>query len=494
MVILMDGFKGTGEMPLYERVIKGGAWVFFVRAIQQTLYFARLVVLARLISPKDFGLFGVALLVLSMLDTFSETGFGHALIQRKGETRPYLDTIWTVSMIRGALIAAALFFLAPWFSLFFKTPQMTPIIRTVGLATFFQGLTNVTVIYFEKELKFHKYFIYHVTGAIVDLTVAVSAALILRNAWALVMGCLAGNIARCAVSYIIDPYRPGLRFDLAKARELSGFGKWIFGICILNFFLVQGDDLFVGRVLGVTALGFYQMAYFISNLPATEFSGMISQVTFPAYSIIQDNVSRLRAAYIPVLKLTAMLAFPLSGIIFLLAPDFVRIFLTETWLPIVVPLKILAVYGLFRSIGATMGPLFLAVGKPEISTKVKTVQLAILIICIYPLSRSLGISGTALAVLAYMLPTTIFVMKKGFDILELDRREAIKVMSVYLAVTAAALLVAYGVKKAALNSMEAASFIMVFILFVLTYGALLALIKKVWKYQTFPLTLKIGNT
>ena len=186
-----------------------------------------------------------------------------------------------------------------------------------------------------------------------------------------------------------------------------GFGKWILGSSILVFFITQGDDIFVGKLLGVTALGFYQMAYRISNIPATEITHVISQVTFPAYSKLQDNLPRLQEAYVKVIQLTALLSFPIAAFIFVLAPDLTRIFLGEKWMPMVPVMMVLVLWGAIRSMGATMGPVFQAVGKPEILTKMLAIALILLAILIYPLSMRWGILGTSLAVVFSTLASTL---------------------------------------------------------------------------------------
>jgi len=156
-------------------------------------------------------------------------------------------------------------------------------------------------------------------------------------------------------------------------------------------------------VLGVTALGFYQLAYRLSNLPATEITHVISQVTFPAYSKLQDNLPRLREAYLKVLQITAFLSFPMAGLIFVLAPDFTRIFLGEKWMPMVPAMQTLCVFGVLRAIGATLGPVVPAVGKPNIQTKVSAIQLLILAVIIYPLTKRWGIVGASISIIFPMV-------------------------------------------------------------------------------------------
>ncbi len=387
------------SVNLYKRVVKGGAWVFALRTVNRGLGLVRLIILARILAPADFGLMGIALLAMATLDTFSQTGFNAALIQKKEAVESYLNSAWTITIVRGIILFVLLYLIAPYVAVFFKSPEAKPIIQVIGFSILFEAFTNIGIIYFQKELEFNKQFIYQLSGTLADFIVAVSAVLILRSVWALVFGLLAGNFVRFIASYLIHPYRPHLSSDLGRAKELFGFGKWVLGSSILIFLITQGDDIFVGKLLGVTALGFYQLAYRLSNMPATEITHVISQVTFPAYSKLQGDIPRLKEAYLKVLQVTAFLSFPIAGMIFVLAPDFTRIFLGEKWMPMVPAMQVLVLWGLIRSIGATTGPIIYAVGRPKILAKYQLFQLFMLIILIYPMTIHLGILGTSLAVL-----------------------------------------------------------------------------------------------
>jgi len=394
---IIRNLNNPGE-NLSQRAVRSGFWVFSLRIVQQLFSLARLVILARILAPHDFGLLGIALLTMATLETFSQTGFQAALIQKKEDIKSHLDAAWTVLILRGFILFAILYFIAPYAATFFNAPEAKPIIQVIGFAILLQAFTNIGVIYFQKELEFNKEFIYQFAGTLADFIVAVSAVLILRNVWALVFGLLAGNFARFVVSYFIHPYRPHLSSDLGKAKELFGFGKWILGSSILIFLLTQGDDIFVGKLLGATALGFYQMAYRISNIPATEITHVISQVTFPAYSKLQDNIPKLREAYLKVLQVTAFLSFPIAGLIFVLAPDFTKIFLGEKWMPMVPAMQVLAIFGVTRALNATNGPIFYALGNPRIGTKISFVQLIFLAIIIYPFTNVGKLIGISWAV------------------------------------------------------------------------------------------------
>jgi len=413
--------KKIKKEKLGRRVTRAGFWVFFLRIMEKVFGIVRLIIIARFISPNNFGLMGIALLTMSTLNTFSQTGFQQALIQKKGRIKKYLDSTWTFLIFRGIILFLILYFLAPYAATFFAAPEARLIIRVIALATLFSGFNNVGIIFFQKKLEFNKHFFYKLSGTLADFVVAVALAIILKNVWALVFGLLAGNFVRLIASYLLHPYRPKISFDFKNIAPLFHFGKWILGSSILIFLITQGDDIFLGKMLGVTALGFYQMAYKISNMPATEYSHLIATVMLPAYSKIQNNLLKLKEAYLQVLQLTTFLAVPIAGGIFVLAPEFVRIFLSGKWMPIVPVMQVLAIYGLLRAIGATTGVVFVSQGKPELRTKIQFVALIILAILIYPLTQRFGMVGTAMAVLIYVLITNPYAVYLVLRIIMVDK-------------------------------------------------------------------------
>ena len=416
--------------PLSTRVVKGGLWVFALRFINRGLGFIRTIVLARLLAPEDFGLLGIALLSLSTLETFSQTGFHAALIQKKENVGSYLDTAWTVSVIRGVVLFLLLFFLAPVIARFFSSPQATLVIRVIAISTLLTGCRNIGIVFFQKELEFNKQFFYEFSATLVDLTVAITLAFLLKNVWALVWGGLTANLTRLFMSYRLHSYRAKVRLKKEKFLELFGFGKWVVGSSILVFLITQGDDIFVGKILGVTALGFYQIAYLISNLPATEITHVISKVTFPAYSKLQDDISQLKDGYFRVLQLTVFLSIPAGGAIFVLAPPFTAQFLGQKWLPMVSALQVLCFFGVIRSIGATMGPILYGTGRPQVQTRLSAIQLAFLTVIIYPLTISWHILGTSLAVLLSNFLGFILITRETKTILNFHYREVFTILAV----------------------------------------------------------------
>jgi len=349
---------------------------------------------------------------MSCLQSISTAGLDHALVQKKGKIEDYLDTAWAVQLIRGALLGLVLFLAAPLVGLFFKNAMVIPLIRTISLVPVINGFSNIGILYFKKELRFNRVFIYSSVVIITESVVSISFAIILRSLWALVLGSLAGALTALYLSYVFSLYRPKFAIDTQKLKELFRFGRWIMGSGILTFIILHGDDIFVGKFLGVAALGLYQVAYRISNMPFSEVTRVISNVTFPAYSKLQDNISRLREGFLKVLQITALVVFPMSTLIFILAHDFTRIFLGERWLPAALVMQVLSIWGLVRSLKASGGPIFRATGRPEVVTKLQFARLILLLGLLYPLTRRFGIIGTAWAVTitALLVEPVVYLM------------------------------------------------------------------------------------
>lgn len=410
------------------RSIRGGMWVFTAQVIGKGFGIVRLIVLARLLAPEDFGLMGIAMLAISTLETFSKTGIETALIQKKDDIKPFLAPSWTFLVIRGIIIFSLLFFSAPLVAIFFNSPSVVSIIRFLGFYALIKAFSNIGVIYFEKELEFKKQFIFQISGTLVDMIVSIVLSILLRNVWALVFGLLAGQMTMLCASYIMHPLRPTFSFNLKQIRELFSFGKWILGSSILGFIINQGDDIVVGKMLNPINLGFYQMAYRLSNLPATEITHVISRVTFSAYSKIQDNVSRLRNAVTRTLRLVSFISVPLGGGMFILAAEMTRVFLGEKWLPIVPAFELLCIIGVVRSITANFGSILNSQGRPDIQTRASLLNTVILALSLYHLVKYFGMMGAVYSRLVTLL-SQFYIWPYVLRTLQMSLKEMLKTFS-----------------------------------------------------------------
>lgn len=403
-----------------EQAVKSGVWVGVMNVTERGLEMLLLVIVASMLSPRAFGLIGIALLTLSSLKKLSELGIKAALIQAEEDNvDDELNTAWTIEATRGAVIASIVFFGAPYIASAMNEPAATGVLKVIAFSPLIVGLRNPAVVYFQKSLDFHKEFVYKVSGALAYFTVTVVFALYEPSVYALAVGYLAGDVARFIISYLADDFRPWPSFDLDIAKQRLHFGKWITANSLLYFLYSRGDDMFVGWALMASSLGFYQLAYRFSNAPATEITQTISSVTFSAYSKVQNNVEKLRSGYLQTLRMTTLASFPAAIGIIAVAPAFVEAFFTPEYQPMVPVMQLLGVYGLLRSMGATMGPVWKAVGRPDYIAKLSALRVTLIAIFIYPATMMYGIEGTAGLITGVyifpMMPIDVYLIAKTVE-------------------------------------------------------------------------------
>lgn len=417
-----------GDGGMTERVLKSGMWVGALNVVDRLLQIILLIVLARLLDPRAFGLFGVAMLALGAMRKFSNLGIDQSLIYDAEENVDHmLNTAWLLEIARAVALAAILFAAAPLIASAFGEPGAAALIRVIGVSRLFIGLRNPAIVYFKKDLKFHKQFVYTVSGSVLQFVGGVAYALFVdASAWALVIGFVLADAFRFLASYALTDFRPWPVFDTDAARSMIGYGKWVTATSILYFLYSEGDDALVGIVLGSTPLGLYRYAYQLSNAPATEITHVISDVTFPAYSKLQDDLPKLREGFHRTFQLTTFASFPVAMGIIAVTPSFVRGFLGSDWVPVILTMQILAAFGLMRSAAATFGPVWKATGDVDLIAKFSLIRVLCLAVTLYPAIKYLpamtGLRGIEIASLVIigvqifpMFPIDIYFLRRTID-------------------------------------------------------------------------------
>ncbi|MDW8319413.1 MAG: lipopolysaccharide biosynthesis protein [Anaerolineae bacterium] len=380
-------------MTLRQKVSQGMLWEGGAMVAGRALSLVVTLLMARLLAPSSFGLVSIATLAINSLVFFQELGFGAALIYRQGDVTKASQTAhWTIVVSSLALYAVA-FAAAPLVAAFFRTPEVTSVLRVLALTIVISSLSRVPFSLLYKEMDFRKKvlpeFLASLGGNLVALGLVVAGA----GVWGLVWGQVADSVLRTGLVYLVHPWRPRLEFDRRLFRQLFGYGKHVTASQVLIFGITNIDDLFVGRMLGDTALGHYGMAYRISNLPATNITRLVSRVTFPAFSVLQSERERMRQIYFEVVRYVSLLAVPIAVATVVFAHDFVYAVLNEQWAPAIVPMQWLAVYGLLRSVAANMGNVFQAGGKPQWLSGIAAWRLATMAVLLYPAIRLGGVVG-----------------------------------------------------------------------------------------------------
>jgi len=386
-------------MSIAKKAVHGIAWVALSSTIVQVLNFITKIVLARLLAPEDFGLLAIGLLAINAFDLFNDIGLGAALIYKKDDPdHTAANTAFLVLPFAASFLFALSYLSAPYAALFFNNAAIDPILRILSLTFIISSFGTVPSKLLEKELEFKKKIIPDTVSRVGYAAVAIWLALAGYGVWSLVYGQIAYVLLVVVFTWIVSDWRPTFRFNKIILKELSGYGKLILGVNIVLFLIYNIDNAIVGRMIGMEALGFYTIAYMISNLPATQITHLVERVMFPVYSKMQDDRASLKRNYFKTLKYVSMLSVPAAFGIFVVAPDFVRIVLGEKWMPAVPVLQVLCFSGLARSISATTGSIFQGTGRPDIFLKTSFLQLLTMVFLMFLLISRFGIIGVGLAV------------------------------------------------------------------------------------------------
>lgn len=398
---------------LFKRTVKGSAWAFGLKLFNHLLSVVRLAILARFLTQAQFGVAGAAMLLIEVLEAFTETGFQQSLVVRRKSIDDWLNTAWTAGLIRSVILYAILFFLAPAASRIKVPPELVgqteQIIRAIGLMLILRALINPGMIHFTKELEFDKIFKINAIGNTLGALASIYVAWVYRSPWAIVCGKLIGSICSVGGGYFVSSFRPRLELHIGKLRELWNFGKWINGSTILGFLINQGDDFFVWFYLGLKPLSIYQMAFNISSIPCDYASDTLNKTLLPAMSKISGDIPRTKAAYMKAVKLVFTLSCPMV-VALVLGSEFLWVILGKKWLAAIPVVQLLCVKGFLRTVSTIRGPLFMALGKPHIGFWIKLIRFFIIAATIYPLAKFYGVSGVAACVvIAAALPQPVAV-------------------------------------------------------------------------------------
>ncbi len=404
-------------MGYLKDTVKGITWVGAFRGFTRIIAFARTAILARILVPAQFGLFGITMLVLAFLEILVETGINVFLIQEKDNIDEYINTAWTVSIIRGIVISFVIFLAAKPVSIFFKSPGSLNLLYLMAFVPLIRGLINPSIVKFQKELRFNKEFWFKSTIFLFDAGVTVILVLTIRSATGLVWGLIAGAILEVLLSFIYTRPIPKLSFETVKIKRIINRGKWMTGAGIFQYLFRQGDDAVVGKMLGTSSLGLYQVAYKISSLPISEVADVIARVTFPVYMKISKDSKRFKDAFYKTILAVSVLVVPLGLVIFFFSREIILVILGDKWLEAVPVLRVLSIYGVIRALINPSLTVFLAVKKQELVTLITFISVLGLAASIVPLVIKFGIIGAGISTIIGSLVSLPFVVYYSWKVL-----------------------------------------------------------------------------
>lgn len=355
------------------------------------------IVLVRLLFPADFGIFALAVGFIGVLSTFGNFGLDYAIIQKGASASEVeYDVAMSLRLLMSSVLFGATIILAvPWADLF-STASVGPATQVLGLTYLITPWGFVPGTRLTSSLRYRALILPNVVTQLVDSSISILLAAIGLGFWALVAGMVASQVAWVVSLALVSPYRFHLRFDRLVAIPLLKYARYIVAASVLAFLMTNIDNFTVGFLLGSSTLGYYAVAYSFCLL-SSMISGSAAAVLFPSFSKMIHDKSRLRRGYIESFAYALATVAPAAIGIAALAPELVGVLFGPLWAPVILPLTVLAFYGLSKAVMDFGTPLFAAVGTPRIITELNAVVFLLSAALLVPLVWVLGLLGAAIA-------------------------------------------------------------------------------------------------
>lgn len=387
---------------LVKKAGKGVAWNLLSQIVQQAVQFVVIIILARKLTPGDFGIFSMALIFAGLLEPLRQWGFQAFLIQKKDITQEYEDTaFWSICFIGICLFVISIT-CAPLVGHFFSNPRVSSIFAVIALGFLLSPIGAIQWALITRDLNFKAIAIRGILVTFIYASCVCVLAVKGFGVWALVFAALCRELAWSVIFWLTSDWRPRLQFSADKLKEMLGFSLNSIGSGVLKYIINNIDNLTVGKFLGAANLGFYNMAFNTVSHPQAKLVTHISTVSFPAFSSMKDDMDRFKETYFKIISIVLLVITPILAILFTSAKNFVMIFYGGKWLPAVLPIQIMCLYGFVKALTSISGSVFLSNGRADLDLKMNVFKLTVFILSL-TFGLRYGIVGVSIAVLVYSI-------------------------------------------------------------------------------------------
>jgi len=384
---------------LRQRATIAIRWTLLASVVTASTQLLQLVVLARFLSPDEFGLVGMLLIVVAFARSFTDLGLSAALIHRRDVNHAERSSLYWLNVLAGSVLFILALAAVPLVERIFAEPRLGPYLRVISVIFIIVPVGVQFEVLLQKELSFRQ------LGAIESVTAAAGAATTIIGTiagfglWAFVAGTVVMHGLKAAglLNLGIRRFRPSLRMHLGETRSYLAFGVYQLGERALNFLRDRVDQLLVGVTLGTVALGFYSLAWNVTMQPISRINPIVTRVAFPALAAVQDSPERLRRGYLDMVQLLTTLNAPLLLGLLAVAPTFIPAVFGSRWDDSVVLVQLLCLVALARTVFNPMGSLALARGRPDMSFKWTFFAAVVTIIAVMVGAKTGGTTAVALA-------------------------------------------------------------------------------------------------
>lgn len=430
------------EQSIKSRSVKGTLWSFVDNISTMFCSFIIGVVLARLLSPTDYGTVGVLSIFLSLANVFIDCGFSNALIRKKDRSQADLSTAFYFNVIVSVFVYIILFLLAPVISDFFSIPILVDLLRVLGLMIIFNGLSIVQTAQFTANLKIKTITYVNLFSLIPMGVVGIYFAYKGFGVWTLVIQQVGGAFLRTLLLWILSKWKPSFTFDIDSFHYLFGFGWKLLGANLIGTFFNEVYGFIIGRFMGSTSLGFYSKAKLLAEKPKTVIQNVVNRVVLPIMVETQGDINRIRSVYSRLIQLTSFISFPLHFLLALIAQPLIIILWTDKWVDSILLFQLFCVGFSWGPIGQLNFSLLELLDRTDLTLKLEFVKKPLLILLLV-VGIPYGVKGVVLGASMYNIFGTIINMYPTKTLLNYSYFSQFKDIATYLIVSVFSFVLSY---------------------------------------------------
>jgi PST family polysaccharide transporter len=430
---------GSKERPVEVTstvVVRSSRQTAVAQVISQSTRFLTSIVLARLLTPDDFGVVAVALIIMTVLDRFRDMGTGAAIIQRREVDDGLLNAVFLLNVVMGLAMSGLIFGFAAPLASAMGNPDAAAVIRVFAGIAIITALGQIHQSLLRRRMQFRRIAVITAVAAVVTAAVSVVAALFGLTYWALVLGTGVGTAVSTVMLWVYDPWRPTRHVSWRGLKSIAWYSWHIFLSDLLFLVWNQLDKVIVGRFVGTTGLGLYTMGQRVVTTPLTALSSVIDEVTFPAFSRRQDDDAALRSGFTRTACVVALVIFPLMAGIAVVAEPFVSVVLGDQWAALVPIIWVLAPAGAIQAVTFNSGQLLLAKGRSDWTYRWGILYVAVLGTLELAMSRW-GATGVALGYAVGTALLTPFSLMLAFRLVHMRLRTYVVALLPFATMSAA---------------------------------------------------------
>lgn len=378
----------AGKSVLGGITTLGSQGVFFVLRLASTM------VLARMLTPVDFGLIAMVMVVVKFAVMFKDVGLSMATVQKEEITHEQISTLFWINVLLSTGLGVCILIASPLVAMFYGKPELTPVTAALSFSFVLSGLTLQHRALQRRHMRFVALAGIQIASQVISLIVTIVLAWIGWRYWALVSGALCQALASSLLTFAVFPWIPGRMKKGTGVRDMLKFGGHLTAFDFINYFSRNADNMLIGRFLGADALGLYSKAYQIVYLPLQNVRNPVNAVALPVLSKLQNDPERFRRYYRKIVFILAFFSMPLMAFCIMFPEELIRLVFGEQWLGMKTAFRLLAIAGYAQTVTGTRGMLLLACGHPQTYLVLGTVG-AFLTVAGFGMGLFWGITGVA---------------------------------------------------------------------------------------------------